>query len=325
MDGRKAYLEKFEKGTTAWDLALMLSHVGLAGVDPEALGGNHPDAVQLARIWRGLPNTDPETDPNPETANPKTAKKITSEKTTNKLAQALDRVEPRAPGETLNPIEKARYYRAYMDKHGLSAAAAAKRLGVSRSEIYNHIRTLGLPDDVLDHVIEGRLSLGHAKALANMRDPSAVARLAIRRQLSVRQTETMARRLRHVLPNGRLTHDTAIPHTYLAEGLMEDALGLKVSFRDRAGKGEISIRYNSPDEARRIVDRLTATYFGLGPQDIQGKDKRKDKKEPDPERARFGWSEEMWAEHGWRADDEGAIEMPEDYFEEGDIWLTEEE
>jgi len=50
---------------------------------------------------------------------------------------------------------------------------------------------------------------------------------------------------------------------------MEDALGLKVQFKDRAGRGEISIRYSSPEEAQMVVNRLTATYFGIGPQDLE--------------------------------------------------------
>lgn len=50
MDGRKDYLEKHEKGTLERDLALLLDHVGLTGLDVSLLGGNHPNVVQLARL-----------------------------------------------------------------------------------------------------------------------------------------------------------------------------------------------------------------------------------------------------------------------------------
>lgn len=169
---------------------------------------------------------------------------------------------PRDALRDLGPIETAYYIRDFIRSRGIPAKEAAYELGYSRAHVLNMLRLLNLPREIQKYITNGRLSAGHGKVLVKMRDPLAAARLIISRDLSVRQTETLARRLRHVNPDGTLPHKTAIPFTYEAERLMEDALNLKVRFVDRAGRGTITIHYRYVEQAQMIVDLLTKTYFG---------------------------------------------------------------
>jgi len=93
----------------------------------------------------------------------------------------------------LNAIEEALGYRQLMDSFGHTQEKMAEALGKSRSHIANLLRLLNLPDDVLTHVREGRLSAGHARALVTAEDPSALAKAIISRGLSVRETEKLAK------------------------------------------------------------------------------------------------------------------------------------
>ena len=232
----------------AQDLSLMMRSVGLGGISLSELGDNHPGLCP------------------PSFQTP--SFQIPSRESRRRMPAPQDEAEP---GELpacyqrdINPIERARRFEAMMRRQKLNITQLARELGRSRAYIRNHLRLLSLPQTIQDHVIAGRLSEGHARAISKMRDPEAMARLIIRRQLSVRDAETMARRLRYVGPDGMLLRETAIPNTALAENLIEDALGFKVQIKDRAGRGQIVVQYKSPKEFQEIVGRLVRTFDGAG-------------------------------------------------------------
>ncbi len=92
----------------------------------------------------------------------------------------------------LNPMEKAKSYRDYVDRFGLTAAQAAERLGQARPTVSNHLRLLELHADIQQAIASGQLSFGHAKILAGLTDAAAQLALAtriIQEGLSVRQVE----------------------------------------------------------------------------------------------------------------------------------------
>lgn len=93
----------------------------------------------------------------------------------------------------LNAIEEAAGFRQLMFKFGHTQEKLAEALGKSRSHIANLMRLLNLPEDVQTYVSEGRLSAGHARALITASDPSALAKTVIARNLSVRETEKLAK------------------------------------------------------------------------------------------------------------------------------------
>ena len=93
----------------------------------------------------------------------------------------------------LNAIEEASSFRQLMDRLGHTQEKLAEALNKSRSHIANLLRLLTLPEPVQDHVKEGRLSAGHARALITADNPVALARKVIDNGLSVRETENLVR------------------------------------------------------------------------------------------------------------------------------------
>lgn len=93
----------------------------------------------------------------------------------------------------LNAIDEAQGYRQLMDRFDHTQEQLAQVLGKSRSHIANHLRLLTLPDVVQDHLASGALSAGHARTLIGRDDAADLAAEIIRRKLSVREAEKLAR------------------------------------------------------------------------------------------------------------------------------------
>ena len=159
----------------------------------------------------------------------------------------------------LNPVEEAQAYGLLMERFGRTQDALAGVVGKSRSHVANTIRLLQLPDMVLEHVSEGRLSAGHARALITARDPSALAEAVLKEGLNVRQTEALARRSAEG-PKTARTKPAADGggNADLAalEQDLSDALGLKVSLTYRGGKGDLTIRYDALEQLDDLFRRL---------------------------------------------------------------------
>ena len=159
----------------------------------------------------------------------------------------------------LNAIEEAHAYRQLADEFGLTQEEIAVRVGRARSTIANTLRLLDLEGPVQQALAEGNIAEGHARALAGA-SPAGQRQLVeavIARDLSVRQTEELVRRLRdRPATDARPASD---PNTEM-ERLEEDlrrALGTKVLLaRSRKG-GRIVIEYYSDEEFSRLFDRLT--------------------------------------------------------------------
>src|SRR4051812_46754607 len=101
--------------------------------------------------------------------------------------------------EDLNPLEEAAGYQRLIEEFGYTQEALSSRVGKDRSTIANALRILRLPARVRELVTEGRLSMGHARALLGLEAPDAMERLARRvvaRELSVRQVEALVKRER---------------------------------------------------------------------------------------------------------------------------------
>lgn len=159
----------------------------------------------------------------------------------------------------LNPVEEAMAYAALISRFGRTQDALAGVVGKSRSHVANTLRLMQLPDSVLEHVMEDRLSAGHARALITARDPEALAREVLAKGLNVRQTEALARRSADgpkpskvkPAPSGEGAADIAALEQDLA-----DALGLKVTLSDKGGKGELTIKYATLEQLDDLCRRL---------------------------------------------------------------------
>jgi ParB family chromosome partitioning protein len=159
----------------------------------------------------------------------------------------------------LNPIEEAMGYRALVDRFGRTQEDIAQTVGKSRSYIANAMRLLGLPDTVQEDLRAGRLSAGHARALAAAPDPAALAQQVIDGGLNVREAEALARRAQApqkptAFPRAGSAKDA---DTRALEDDLSESLGLTVEITDRGGAGELRIQYASLEQLDDLCRRLT--------------------------------------------------------------------
>jgi len=162
----------------------------------------------------------------------------------------------------LNPIEEASAYRRLADQFQLKQEDIATAVGKDRASIANYLRLLRLPDEVRNEVAGGRLSMGHARALLALGDQADQLRMArdvISRNLSVRETESLVKK---IVEGQSAPEPPAAPkpvdvHTRAAEDRLRLRLGTRVRIVRRGGRGRIEIDFASEEELIRIYERLT--------------------------------------------------------------------
>ncbi len=165
--------------------------------------------------------------------------------------------------DDLNPIEEARAFRQLMDRFGHTQEKLAEALGKSRSHIANILRLLNLPEEILEMVIGGDLSAGHARALLTAASPIELARRAVKKGLSVREVERLAK-----TPNRDDTAASPSPmkdaDTALLEKDLKAALGMQVRINHTPGgeSGTLQIRYKSLEDLDEVCRRLSAVEGG---------------------------------------------------------------
>ena len=171
--------------------------------------------------------------------------------------------------EDLNPIEEAAAYQRLTANDGLSQADIAKMVDKSRSHVANLMRLLILPAEVQAMLQDGRLQMGHARALINAPDCAALARDVVARGLSVRATERLARKalrgdgempVRGLRSGARPARDPAEDADIAAvQRHLEDFLGLKVTIAADPDprSGTVTIRYRTLDQLDLVCQRLT--------------------------------------------------------------------
>lgn len=161
----------------------------------------------------------------------------------------------------LNPMEEASAYALLMERFGRTQDAVAGVVGKSRSHVANTLRLMQLPPAVQDHVMAGRLSAGHARALITAANPVSLAEEVLAKGLNVRQTESLARQSNAVPPPERpAAHRSGgTGHSADVEALQQDladALGMRIDLVDRGGKGELTVRYASLEQLDELCRRL---------------------------------------------------------------------
>ena len=172
--------------------------------------------------------------------------------------------------EDLNPIEEAEAYKRLIDEFGMSQEEMAKRVSKSRSAVANSLRLLKLEGDVRKMLVDGQLSMGHARALLPLEiaeEQIEVARKVADRQMSVRETEKL---VRDILKTGagsgtkavkteQPQEDPSIAVIYKQiEERLQQTLHTKVQIqRKRNGHGKLMIDFYGSDDLDKIIDRLT--------------------------------------------------------------------
>jgi ParB family chromosome partitioning protein len=167
--------------------------------------------------------------------------------------------------EDLNPLEIAINYKRLQDECDLTQEQLAERLGKNRSTVTNFIRLLKLPPDIQAGLRDGKITMGHAKALMsidNIIELLSAFKETVSKGLSVRQVEELARAIeakpkKSTPVAANKTSDLPFTVKKLQDQLMA-SLSTKVQIvRTRDGKGEIVIKFYSDDDLARVVDIIS--------------------------------------------------------------------
>jgi len=156
----------------------------------------------------------------------------------------------------LNPIEEARAYSALMGGLQITQEETARRLGKSRSHVANTLRLMQLPAGVQDHLVAGRLTAGHARALLSADNAEALADRIVDKGLTVRDAEALTREKSDGPKKASGPRKAKDADTASLEVDLEDALGMSVDITDRGGAGEVKIKYASLEQLDEICRRL---------------------------------------------------------------------
>ncbi|WP_267394850.1 MULTISPECIES: ParB/RepB/Spo0J family partition protein [unclassified Sphingomonas] len=162
--------------------------------------------------------------------------------------------------QDLNAIEEAQAYQRLAGDYGHTQEALAKIVHKSRSHVANLLRLLELPDGVQALVTDGSLSMGHARALLGARDVEVLAGQVVRKGLSVRDTEKLARGAKPERSGGRPRNPppAADPDIAALETQLSDLLGLNVRVSHGAnGAGVLTLAYSTLDQLDMVCQRLT--------------------------------------------------------------------
>lgn len=162
----------------------------------------------------------------------------------------------------LNAVEEARGYRQLIEKFGYAQEKLASVIGKSRSHIANTLRLLSLPKAVLDLIVSGKITAGHARALINTPNPEELARQMAEGGLSVREAEETARGAKGAQLRKRSSSKDA--DTKALELRVTEALGLAVTIDDKGEKGgSITIAYKTLEQLDDVCARLSRLADGL--------------------------------------------------------------
>ena len=160
--------------------------------------------------------------------------------------------------EDLSPIEVAVSFSDYLTKFGTTQDELAQRLGKDRSTVANLIRLLDLPEVARTALDNKTITAGHARALLPLKDQrqfGTVLAEVIRKQLSVRQTEALVRRLLTKKPRAGAAHDEALRNI---QETMQKLLATRVNIRGQVNKGVIEISYFNQEDLLRILGILNS-------------------------------------------------------------------
>lgn len=162
--------------------------------------------------------------------------------------------------EDLNPIEEGLAYQTLMEKLSLTQEEVAKRLGKSRPHVANHIRLLSLPPKIQEYISNGKISMGHGRALLGLRQKSKlsfVVNKIMKEGLSVRSLEKFIQQL-----NEHVSRETKKPEKKKdvfikeRETSLRERFGTQVNIKKSKNKGKIEIEFFSEEDLERILELL---------------------------------------------------------------------
>ena len=160
--------------------------------------------------------------------------------------------------EDLNPMEEAAGFQSLIENYHMTQEEAAQRVGKSRSAVANSLRLLGLTPSVRAMVEDGRLSAGHARTLLPL-SPALMERTAetvVNSGLSVRQTETLVKKLQTEKKEKAEKDPNAVDYTLEAQKELSSHLGRGVKIVTGRKKGRIELEYYGLDDLNDLLEAL---------------------------------------------------------------------
>ena len=156
--------------------------------------------------------------------------------------------------EDLNPVEEARAYQTILQSDGINYEVLSNVVGKSKSHISNTIRLLELDLKILNYIEDGKISMGHARALIGVPNATELADEIINKKLSVRDVERNTSKYKKT-KNKKTSKD---PNIIDLEKELSEKIGLKTSihFNEKGSSGSITLYYSDLDQLDDIMRRL---------------------------------------------------------------------
>ncbi len=179
--------------------------------------------------------------------------------------------------QNLKILEEAEGYKRLIKEFDYTQEQLADVIGKSRSHVTNILRLLALPDNVKNFLNDGRLTTGHARAILSTPDPVAAAEEVLRKNLSVRQTENLVRKLGETngsaqpkksysrksksgeamaSVSGANNNAVKEPEIVMMEKQVMKNLGLQVSINNHDETSEVVISYSNMEELEKVLSKL---------------------------------------------------------------------
>ena len=175
---------------------------------------------------------------------------------TNKQVMEIALIE-NIQREDLNPIEEAEAFDRLLNEYNMTQEELSNSIGKSRSAIANTIRLLGLNEKVKEHLINGEITSGHARALLSINEEDfqiEVCKEVIEKNLSVRETESLVKKNLKEKNKVKIRRENRNEEIIKIEEDLKNIFGTKVKLLDKNNKGKILIEYYSNDDLERILE-----------------------------------------------------------------------
>ena len=158
----------------------------------------------------------------------------------------------------LNPIEEAEGYKRLIDEFSYDQEKVAKFIGKSRAHVSNCLRLLSLPQKIIEHISNEKISQGHAKILVGVENAELLAEKIISKKLSVRQAEALVRFTKTIKSTFKKNKDSNIKDI---ENQLIEKIGMRVYINNnKNNSGTLTFKYKGLDQMERLIQIIKNNY-----------------------------------------------------------------
>ncbi len=158
----------------------------------------------------------------------------------------------------LNPIEEAEGYKRLIDEFSYDLEKVAKFIGKSRAHVSNCLRLLSLPQKIIEHISNEKISQGHAKILVGVENAELLAEKIISKKLSVRQAEALVRFTKTIKSTFKKNKDSNIKDI---ENQLMEKIGMRVYVNNnKNNSGTLTFKYKGLDQMERLIQVIKNNY-----------------------------------------------------------------